>query len=154
MTAVLPADALPTGPARVLCVDDNIDLTTALEAMIASNPALQCAGCINSAWNLTADVCAIAPPPHVMILDATMPGLDLFVTLRELVRLVPSVRIIIYSGHDDAVFKARAHAAGVFACVSKGDEPASLFRSVCEAANSARGNTAGPGFGTGDASGL
>jgi len=126
--------ASTTAKTRVLCVDDNVDLTSVLESMISADRAFECIGCLNSAWRLADDVCAFQPLPDVMILDTSMPGLDVFAVVRELVFRTPGLRIVIYSGHDDSVFKAQANAAGAFACVSKPDEPAKLLRAIHKAA--------------------
>lgn len=127
----------PTGsapPTRVLCVDDNPDMTAALRLIIGSDPSMVCVGCLASASDLIAEVRRLHPPPDVLILDATMAGTDPFTAMKELAAECPGTRAIIYSGHDDPSFVERAVNAGAWGCVSKHEEPEAIVRAVREVA--------------------
>ena len=124
---------------RVLCVDDSRDITAMLKMVIDAEPDMVCVGCLASADNLIAEARRLSttpstpsPTPLVIILDATMPGKNPLEAMRELAAAIPQVRTIIYSGHDDPGFVARAIDAGAWGCVSKREEPAAITRAVCE----------------------
>jgi len=121
-------------PTRVLCVDDNADMTAVLRIMIDAQPTMECAGCLDSADDLVAKVRRVSPPPHVVLLDATMPGQDPLLAMTELSREIPGIKTIIYSGHDDPEFIDRAMSAGAWGCISKRDDPDTVLRAVREVA--------------------
>lgn len=137
-------DALSSASIRVLCVDDNRDLTEVLRRVIDAQPDLRCVGCLASANDLLAEVrrlCTTPPPtlpdpamPLVIILDATMPGKDPLEAVGELAAAFPQAKTIIYSGHDDPGFIDRAIDAGAWGCVSKSDEPHAVIRAIHEVA--------------------
>jgi two-component system invasion response regulator UvrY len=54
--------------------------------------------------------------------------------MTELAAECPSTRTIIYSGHDDPAFIARARRAGAWGCVSKDADPKELVRAVRDVA--------------------
>jgi len=123
--------ALPT---RVLCVDDNSEMTLVLRLMIDAEPMMRCVGCLGSADHLLRRVRGLEPPPDVMVLDATMPGRDPLEAMRQVAAEFPAIRAIVYSGHDDPGFVERARDAGAWGCVSKREEPDTILRAVREVA--------------------
>jgi DNA-binding response OmpR family regulator len=85
----------PTGPCRVLIVDDEPDFASALaERLRRRGFAVQTAGDGPSAL-----AAAAATPPEVVILDVRMPGEDGIATLGRLRRAHPRVEIILLTGH-------------------------------------------------------
>jgi two-component system response regulator DesR len=123
--------ALPT---RVLCVDDNSEMTLVLRLMIDAEPMMRCVGCLGSADHLLQRVRGLEPPPDVMVLDATMPGRDPLEAMRQVAAEFPAIRAIVYSGHGDPGFVERARDAGAWGCVSKREEPDTILRAVREVA--------------------
>lgn len=119
---------------RVLCVDDNADMTAALRMIIGCERSMVCVGCLGSTDDLIREVQRYDPRPDVLILDATMPGMDPFAAMKELSVACPETRAIIYSGYDDQAFVNRAVDAGAWGCVSKNDEPEAILRAVREVA--------------------
>lgn len=133
----MPKPAAPislSAPTRVLCVDDFPDSTAMMRLNIESDAAMRCVGCLASADHLLDEVRRQTPPPHVVLLDATMPGKNPLEALRELDAAFPQVRTIIVSGHSDAAFIGRVFAAGAWGYVSKGDEPGTVLQAVREVA--------------------
>ncbi len=133
-----------TVPTRVLCVDDGPDITAVVRMLVESDPGMAWAGSLASADRLLETVRGLEPPPDVLILDATMPGKDPLIALREMTAEFPKVRTIIYSGYSDAGFVARAMNAGAWGCVSKSDEPDAILHAVRDVA---AGNVCWPGSG-------
>ena len=124
--------------ARVLCVDDNLDLTSVMQLIIAAYPDLQCVGCLPSADDLVTHIASLNavanPAPLIVLLDATMPGKDPLVALRELSKAFPDVRTIVHSGREDAAFIDRATQAGAWGCLSKREEPDAILHAIRRAA--------------------
>lgn len=123
-----------TPATRVLCVDDNPDMTFVLRMMINVEPTMRCVGCLASADHLIQKVRGLSPPPDVVLLDATMPGKDPLDVMSEMVAEFPAIKTIVYSGHDDPAFVERFKNAGACGCVSKRDEPDTIVRAVREVA--------------------
>ena len=138
-TAPVNSDSTPDVPStRVLCVDDNQDLTAALRMVIDSEPKMQCVGCLTSADDLIEKVRRLGPLPAsaslVILLDATMPGKDPFAAMSELAAEFPRIKTVVYSGHDDPDFIDKAVSAGAWGCVSKHEDPRTILEAVREVA--------------------
>jgi len=127
-------DSTPELTIRVLCVDDNPDMNAASQLMIESEPSMRCVGCLTSADRLVATVRDMTPRPHVILLDATMPGKDPLAAMSELAEKYPEARTIVCSGHDGAAFVQRVKAAGGWGFASKRGEPDSIIDAVREVA--------------------
>ncbi len=117
---------------KVLCVDDNRDFADLMRLVIDGEPGLRCAGCLYSADELEAQIHVIQP--HVVLLDASMPGKDPLEALRDLQSRDKSTRAIVCSGYDDRAFVDRVLRAGAWGCVSKQDEPKTIMHAVREVA--------------------
>lgn len=119
---------------RVLCVDDIPDVAAVIRLIIESDPSMKCVGCLDSANDLVAEVQGRNPKPDVVVLDATMPGRDPMLAMKELAAQCPSTRTIIFSAHNDPAFVKRARESGAWGCVSKDAEPRELVHAVREVA--------------------
>lgn len=118
----------PTLPTRVLCVDDSADITLVMKMVIGTDAGLEFVGCLGSADQLIEKVKRMNP--HVVVLDATMPGKDPLVVMKEMSAECPDVRTIIYSGHADQAFLERIRDAGAWGFVSKNDEADAILKAV------------------------
>lgn len=136
-----PATTRAPLPTRVLCVDDNPDMTAVMRIMIEAEPTMECVGCLESADGLLDAVRRLslspAVSPLVVVLDATMPGMRPLKVMNALAAEFPAIKTIIYSGHDDPAFIEQAMSAGAWGCVSKREEPETLMRAVRAAASGA-----------------
>ncbi len=130
----MPTNNRCKSPTRVLCIDDSVDMTLMMQMLIDAESMMQCIGCLASADNLVERVAALQPPADVMVLDATMPGDDPLTAMNELSVEFPTIKTIVYSGHDDEEFVARVKALGGWGCVSKRDEPEVIVRAIREVA--------------------
>jgi DNA-binding NarL/FixJ family response regulator len=102
---------------RVVCVDDNHDVVHMLGLVIDGEPDLQCVGSAQELEQLAETVRANAA--DVVVLDASMPGCDPIEAMRDLLTVCPDVRVVVYSGYDDAATIDRAIEAGACGYVSK-----------------------------------
>lgn len=135
--AIPPSPLSPTDrPIRVLCVDDNPDICTMLQLVLAAEPDMRWVGTLAAADELVAEVRrhTLMDAPLVVLLDATMPGKNAIDALREVCELFPPVQTILYSGHDDQAFIERAMDAGAWGCISKDEPPPEIVRAIREVA--------------------
>ncbi len=119
-----------TAITRVLCADDNTDMTDVMKLVIDSEPQMACVGCLASADNLIKTIRSLTPPPSIVLLDASMPGKDPLAVMKQMVTLFPDVRTIIYSGHEGQAFIDRVKAAGAWGCISKSEEPEAMITAI------------------------
>jgi DNA-binding NarL/FixJ family response regulator len=113
-------------------------MTQVMQLLINAEPLMRCVGCLSSADRLVEEVRRLSQAPGhqplVVLLDASMPGKDPLEAMAEVAAEFPSVRTIIYSGHDDPNFVQRATSAGAYRCISKRDDPEVVVWAVREAA--------------------
>ena len=102
---------------RVVCVDDNHDVVQMLELVLDAEPDLVCVAAAQEVEQLAETVRTKAA--QVVVLDATMPGCDPIEAMRDLLTACPDVRVVVYSGFDDAASIDRAIEAGACGYVSK-----------------------------------
>lgn len=133
MTAAIGQSRV-AGLTRVLCVDDNQEMTSAMRMLINSDPTMRCVGCLHSANELSREVAGMDPAPDVLMLDATMPGKDPLGEMKKLAAEFPGIRTIVLSGHDDEAFVSRVKSSGAWGFVSKSDEPQFMLHAVTRVA--------------------
>jgi two-component system, NarL family, invasion response regulator UvrY len=73
-----------------------------------------------------------AGAPELLILDLTLPDCSGIQLLSELVSHWPSLRIIIFSMHEESIFASRSLQAGAWGYVTKSSDPSELVRAVHE----------------------
>jgi len=104
-------------PIKVLCVDDNPDLTRLLATRIGFQDDMRCIGCVHDLDQL--DAVVRQTRPDVVVLDLTMIGRDALEHLPAMTAACPGARTLIYSGFDHGAAIDRARDAGVWGYVSK-----------------------------------
>lgn len=107
---MLPLDAAPEKPLRVLIVDDDDVFAGSLATILSADPRLEVVDrAANGAQGL---MLAVDEQPDVVVLDVNMPILDGF-TVGRLIRMqMPDVRIVIVSGAPECEHIAEARRAG------------------------------------------
>lgn len=68
--------------------------------------------------------------PHVVVMDLNLPGIGGLASVRRLVSRDPSVRILVFSIHDEAVYVVRALEAGAKGYITKSCAPEVLVEAV------------------------
>jgi DNA-binding NarL/FixJ family response regulator len=110
---------------RVLIADDHAVVRLGLRSLLSQKQGWQVCGEASDGETAVARVCELAP--DVVILDLTMPGLNGFNAAREIRRLAPSAKIILFSIHDIASIAVQA---GADAFVSKTSTPNELVAAI------------------------
>jgi len=112
---------------RVLIVDDTDHVRAMLVQMLTLDG-------FNVVGNASSGPQAIemidGSDPDIVIMDLKMPGMD-GITATELMReKIPTTPVVLYTAYLDDAIEARAHAAGVTACIGKVEGIASLEREI------------------------
>ena len=116
---------------RVLVVEDVPELSRLLEMTFELDDRFEPVGTATSGG--TALDLAARERPDAVVLDIGIQGVDGLEVLPSLHHLLPSARIIVFTGHDDAALRERALAAGASAWVLKGGDLNALLDELCGA---------------------
>lgn len=114
---------------RVLVVDDHPIVRSGVIRMISAEPEFDVCGEADR-WE-TALAEAAKQQPDAVVLDISLGnriGLDL---IREISALVPAVRILILSMHDQSLYAERALRAGAHGYVMKSSATESVIQGLC-----------------------
>lgn len=106
-------------PIRVLCVDDNELLATAVEQRIAVEPGMTWVGWVARADNLVDEI--KRRKPDIVLLDIDMPGQNAFEFVSELAGAYPQARVIMFSGYVRLEYIDRSIEVGAWGYASKND---------------------------------
>ena len=113
---------------RVLCVDDSLETTEMLSALIASQPDLEVAGTLSGVDSIVEEV--KRRRADVVVLDLTMPGPPVLGAIRALQEQVPACRIVAFSGYSDPSIQGAAQRAGAREVVSKSGKIEDLLSAI------------------------
>lgn len=108
----------------VLIVEDNASLRRALCALFERQPDFHVCGAAENGHE--AIEAAGRLHPDLVVLDLLMPVMNGLDTARELKRVLPTVRLIMYSALEDSLSE-QAKLTGISAIVSKSDQPSLLL---------------------------
>jgi DNA-binding NarL/FixJ family response regulator len=116
------------GRIKVLCVDDNEFVGEALQIKLALAGGFEWLGRLADASSLVHEAQRMCP--HVVLLDIDMPGPDPFEVLKELTRVCPNVRAIMFTGHLRPALFDRAVEAGAWGYLTKSEGTRSLLWAI------------------------
>lgn len=115
-------------PTTVAIVEDDADICDHLEKVIGSDVTFSCiCTCRNAATALKK-----IPPlaPEVVVMDINLPGASGIECTRNLKKLLPSTRIVIFTVHDDSERIFRALEAGASGYLLKRTKPPALLEAL------------------------
>lgn len=110
---------------RVMIVDDEPRLCSAWERIIGAEDDMTFVGSLRSADTLIEAIETLSP--DVVLLDLMLPGRDAIEALAEVSRRHPSVRVVMYSGYNDAATVGMAIDNGGWGLVDKLTSPQNIL---------------------------
>ncbi|HTZ97556.1 MAG TPA: response regulator [Terriglobales bacterium] len=105
---------------KILIVDDNTAVRSAIRSCLDGNPQLEVCGEASNG-RAAVDV-ANRLHPDVVILDVSMPVMNGLEAARELVALSPRPEIVLFTAYDGEVLQEDLQALGIKIVVSKNDK--------------------------------
>lgn len=120
-------------PLRILCVDDNAMIVSALMRLLQHEDSLACAGIVREGDSAYDAVREIAP--DIVLMDVDMPGVNTFDVVQRIAEDMPGVRVIMFSGHVNSEFIDRALDAGAWGYLSKNEDVHELIAAIKLAAH-------------------
>ena len=112
----------------VVIADDHPLFLDGLGALLASAPEIEVVGRAVTATEAIDTVATLRPA--VAVLDLNMPGPGGIATIREIVRRIDSVRILVLTMYDDDSLVFEAVRAGASGYVLKGADPEEVISAV------------------------
>lgn len=117
-----------TGPIRIIVTDDHPVVRDGLVAILSTQPDFAVVGDAASGQE-TLDLVREARP-DIVLLDLEMPEMDGVETLRQLQRLAPEARVIIFTAFDTDERILSAVRAGAQGYLLKGAPRNDIFRAI------------------------
>ena len=112
---------------RVLVIDDHAIVRAGLCRLLASEPGIEVVEAANGREGL--DLFR-ARPPKLVVLDLNLPGMGGLELIRRFRADSPTVPILIFSMHSEAIYVTRLLEAGASGFVSKNAAPAELLEAI------------------------
>jgi DNA-binding NarL/FixJ family response regulator len=101
---------------RVLVVDDHRTFAEAMALVISMQSDMSGRAVLSGS---EAERAVLEDTPDIVLIDVAAPGLEGLTMAGRLIALVPSIRVMVLSDHDDELLRTRALLAGVHGFVSK-----------------------------------
>src|SRR5579863_5766470 len=117
LSGCLPERSILIVAKRVLIVDDNETVRRSLHSLIEMDSAFEVCGAAENGREAI-EVAGLTLP-DLVILDLAMPVLDGLQTAPMLIKTLPGVIVILFTGFEAPHLAEEAHRAGVHAVISK-----------------------------------
>jgi PAS domain S-box-containing protein len=118
---------------RILIADDHEMLRRGVRNTLQTELDLEICGEAVDGQDVVEKVKTLRP--DLVILDINMPALNGLVALRQILRLRPQTKVLVFSVHDSDQTVKEVHAAGAHGFISKGRDSQDLLRVVREILN-------------------
>jgi two-component system, NarL family, response regulator DesR len=115
-------------PIRILIAEDNDDLRATMVALLDAETDINCVAETDDFGSIAA--LAAASSAQVIILDVQLKGQSSLHGLAQLKRELPTVRVLVYSGHSLPAFVQAALKAGASEYLLKSGDPYELIAAV------------------------
>ncbi len=135
---------------RIVLVEDHPFFRLGVRVLLRGVPGYEVVGEAGSAREAFRLIDTVRP--DLVLMDIVLPGMDGVVATREIVRRLPSVKVLIVSGHDDLHDVCDALAAGAIGYALKSESVEALLQALAQVK---RGETyLAPAAGGADGGGL
>lgn len=116
------------GRAKVLVVDDHPLVCYALAQLLNKTDAFICCGDADGVESARSAVRKLVPA--LVLLDLTLGEEDAFGLIREWKQMLPAMKVVVISRHDEAVFAERSLRCGADGFVTKAEPPAVILQAM------------------------
>ncbi|MBI4282205.1 MAG: response regulator transcription factor [Chloroflexi bacterium] len=103
----------------VVIVDDAPEFLEMASQLVNGHPNLAVSGTATSGEQALAELLVLRP--DILIIDVNMTGIDGFETARRAIAILPQVRIIMMSVHEEVSYASLARQVGALAFITKRD---------------------------------
>lgn len=123
---------------RVLLADDHDTVRQGLRLLIDAQTDMAVVADARDGQSAVDQLRAIAPPPHVAVLDVSMPHMNGLDATRAMIELLPTLAIVILTRYRDDAYVQALLTAGASGYVLKQSDPSELLRAIRTAASGGR----------------
>lgn len=114
-------------PHRIYVVEDHLILRKTLLKLLERESDLKVVGDTGSAAEALEQVVQVEP--DLILVDISLPGTNGIVLVEKLRKVLPALRCLMVSGHEESVYVKEALRVGARGYVMKGD-PDSIIRAI------------------------
>ena len=118
----------PPENVRVLIVDDQHFMRTALRRLLEVQPFLNVCGEAHNGYEAVEK--AIELKPQVIVMDIHMPGMDGLEATRRIHKTIPDTEVVIFTQYEFPQASKAAEDAGALGCVSKSEAAHDLVPAI------------------------
>jgi two-component system, NarL family, response regulator NreC len=118
----------PSGPIRVLLVDDHTIVREGLRALLQGTPGIEVVGEASDGRESLREAQRLSP--DVVVMDASMPGLNGIDATQRILELVPATRVLVLSMHAGEEYVRPALRAGASGYLVKGSGLSDLVAAI------------------------
>jgi two-component system, NarL family, invasion response regulator UvrY len=126
-----PSNGRPARDARLFIVEDHPVVREAYLGLLQDTPGFEVAGTASSAE----EALEVVPDAgaDLLLVDISLPGMSGLDLIATLLAEDPTVRALVVSGHEQAVYGSRAYDVGAVGYVVKADGPMALIEAIRQA---------------------
>jgi DNA-binding NarL/FixJ family response regulator len=114
--------------ARILIADDHPDIRAGVRALLSRNPDCEVCGEAKNGREAVEKVQQLVP--DLIVLDVSMPVMGGIEAAREIRRIAPATKIILFSMYEDRQTETAGRQAGADAIIRKSEAATSLMPAV------------------------
>jgi len=118
----------PSANIRVLIVDDQSFMRTALRRFLEVQPSFKVCGEAHDGYEAVQQ--AMDLKPQVIVMDINMPGMDGLEATRRIHKAVPDTEVLIFTQHELQEVSRAAEDAGALGCVAKSEAAYDLVPAI------------------------
>lgn len=113
---------------RILVADDHAMVRSGLRALLAAQPDLEVVGEADDGVTVVNQCHRLQP--EVVVMDLSMPGRGGISATEELRQVLPDIRVVVLTMHDDEAYVRTARLAGAWGFVLKKSLATELIRAI------------------------